>query len=154
METTEIIAELRRLLEVGDSPVFCGGTFISKQLAKEAADRLESLDKRWKRTVVERDQARAMRGRAERLLAEKTSGDLISRSAVLAALSRKLSIVDMIGVAGIVESVPAVEAHDAGDLSDLLDGVEFCDFESGQYFRTSVVTTESTGTVVMLERID
>lgn len=36
------------------------------------------------------------------------SGDLISRSAVLAALSRELSIVDMIRVAEIVESVPAV----------------------------------------------
>ena len=52
METTEVIAELR------------------KQGLSEAADRLESLDKRWKRTVVERDQARAMRERAERLLAE------------------------------------------------------------------------------------
>lgn len=35
-------------------------------------------------------------------------GDLISRSAVLAALSSRLSIVNMIGVAEIVESVPAV----------------------------------------------
>lgn len=43
METTEIIAELRKLLKVGDSPVFCGGTFIPKQLAMEAADRLEEL---------------------------------------------------------------------------------------------------------------
>ena len=36
--------------------------------------------------------------------------DLISRSAVLVALSRELSIVDMIRVAEIVESVPAVDA--------------------------------------------
>lgn len=39
------------------------------------------------------------------------SGDLISRSEVLAALSSRLSIVDMIRVAEIVESVPAVEAE-------------------------------------------
>lgn len=70
METTEIIAELRKLLTVGDSPVFCGGTFIPKQLAMEVADRLESLDKRWKRTRLERDQAREMRERAERLLGQ------------------------------------------------------------------------------------
>ncbi len=70
METTEIIAELRKVLTVGDSPVFCGGTFIPKHLAMEAADRLESLDRRWKRTVVERDQARQMRERAERLLGQ------------------------------------------------------------------------------------
>ena len=44
METTEIIAELRKVLSVGDSPVFCGGTFIPKQLAMEAADRLEYLN--------------------------------------------------------------------------------------------------------------
>lgn len=44
METTEIIAELRKVLAVGDSPVFCGGTFIPKQLAMEAADRLEYLN--------------------------------------------------------------------------------------------------------------
>lgn len=74
--------------------------------------------------------------------------DLISRQAVLDALSRKLSIVNMVGVAEIVESVPA-----ATD-TDVLESVEFCDFESGQYFRTGVVTTESTGIVVMLERID
>lgn len=73
--------------------------------------------------------------------------DLISRQAVLAALSSRLSIVNMVGVAEIVESVPA-----ATD-TDVLESVEFCDFESGQYFRSSVVTTESTGTVVMLERI-
>lgn len=84
METTEIIAELR------------------KQGLLEAADRLESLDKRWKVTRVERDQARRMRERAERLLAEKPTGDLISRRAVLAALSSRLSI---------VESVPAVDAE-------------------------------------------
>lgn len=40
-----------------------------------------------------------------------TPNDLISRSAVLAALSSRLSIVNMIGVAEIVESVPAVEAE-------------------------------------------
>lgn len=95
METTEIIAELR------------------KRGLSEAADRMESLDKRWKRTRAERDVARDMRARAERLLAEelsrKPTGDLISRSAVLAALSSRLSIVDMIRVAEIVESVPAVE---------------------------------------------
>lgn len=37
--------------------------------------------------------------------------DLISRSTVLAALSSRLSIVNMIGVAEIVESVPAVDAE-------------------------------------------
>lgn len=74
--------------------------------------------------------------------------DLISRSEVLAALSSRLSIVDMIRVAEIVESIPVATN------TDVLESVEFCDFESGQYFRTSAVTTESTGTVVMLERID
>lgn len=39
------------------------------------------------------------------------SGDLISRRAVLAALSSRLSIVDMVRVAEIVGSVPAVEAE-------------------------------------------
>ena len=39
------------------------------------------------------------------------SGDLIGRSEVLAALSSRLSIVDMVRVAEIVESVPAVEAE-------------------------------------------
>ena len=39
-------------------------------------------------------------------------------------------------------------------LFDLLEGVEFCDFESGQYYRAISVTTESTGTVVTLEKID
>ena len=37
--------------------------------------------------------------------------DLISRQAVLAALSSRLSIVDMVSVAEIVESVPGVEAE-------------------------------------------
>lgn len=37
--------------------------------------------------------------------------DLISRSEVLAALSSRLSIVDMVRVAEIVESVPGVEAE-------------------------------------------
>lgn len=37
--------------------------------------------------------------------------DLISRQAVLAALSSRLSIVDMIRVAEIVENVPAVDAE-------------------------------------------
>lgn len=37
--------------------------------------------------------------------------DLISRRAMLAALSSRLSIVDMVGVAEIVESVPAVDAE-------------------------------------------
>lgn len=41
METTEIIAELRKAVEVGDSPVFCGGSFIPKRVAMEAADALE-----------------------------------------------------------------------------------------------------------------
>ena len=66
METTEIIAELRRLLEVGDSPVFCGGTFISKQLAKEAADRLEYLD--------------GLMNELEAVVHGQTSGDLIRLS--------------------------------------------------------------------------
>lgn len=39
------------------------------------------------------------------------NGDLISREALLAELSKRLSIVDMVGVAEIVESVPAVEAE-------------------------------------------
>lgn len=42
----------------------CGGVLL------DAADRLESLDKRWKITRVERDQSREMRERAERLLAQ------------------------------------------------------------------------------------
>lgn len=46
METTEIIAELRKLLKVGDSPVFCGGTFIPKLVAMEAADTLERQQQR------------------------------------------------------------------------------------------------------------
>lgn len=37
--------------------------------------------------------------------------DLISRSALLAELSRRLSIVQMVGVDEIVESVPAVDAE-------------------------------------------
>ena len=39
-------------------------------------------------------------------------------------------------------------------LFELLANVEFCDFESGQYFRAVAVVSESTGTVVTLERID
>lgn len=39
------------------------------------------------------------------------SGDLISHSALLAELSRRLSIVDMVSVGEIVGSVPAVEAE-------------------------------------------
>lgn len=38
-------------------------------------------------------------------------GDLISRQAVLAALSSRLSIVDMVRVAEIVNAVDAVEAE-------------------------------------------
>lgn len=39
-------------------------------------------------------------------------------------------------------------------LFNLLEGIEFCDNETGHYFRASAVTTESTGTVVILERIE
>lgn len=46
METTEIIAELRRVVAVGDSPVFCGGSFIPKRVAMEAADALERQSRR------------------------------------------------------------------------------------------------------------
>jgi hypothetical protein len=49
-----------------------------------------------------------MRGSVGGIMAKD---DLISRRAVLAALSSRLSIVDMVGVAEIVESVPAVEAE-------------------------------------------
>lgn len=43
---------------------------------------------------------------------------------------------------------------DKDKLFELLENVEFLDFESGQYFRMVSVTTESTGTVVTLEKID
>lgn len=87
METTELIAMIRegvRGADPGDTMIFPEtGKIICVAELLEVADRLESVNKRWKRTVVERDQARQMRERAERLLAEKTSGDLISREALL-----------------------------------------------------------------------
>ena len=71
METTEIIAALRVAATV-DPHQGRGGpeVVVDKELCAEAANRLESLDKRWKITRVERDQARQMRERAERLLGE------------------------------------------------------------------------------------
>lgn len=65
METTDLI-EMLRGFAVGSRAI---GNRTVADMVTMAADRLESLDKRWKRTVVERDQARQMRERAERLLA-------------------------------------------------------------------------------------
>lgn len=71
METTEIIAALRVAATV-DPHQGRGGpeVVVDKELCAEAANRLESLDKLWKITRLERDQARQMRERAERLLAQ------------------------------------------------------------------------------------
>ena len=41
METAEIIAELRKAVAIGDSPVFCGASYIPKLVVAEAADALE-----------------------------------------------------------------------------------------------------------------
>lgn len=38
-------------------------------------------------------------------------------------------------------------------LFDLLSDVEFCDQETGQYYRAAAVCTESTGPVVILQPI-
>lgn len=46
METTEIIAELRKVVAIGDSPVFCGASYIPKLVAMEAADVLERQQQR------------------------------------------------------------------------------------------------------------
>lgn len=43
---------------------------------------------------------------------------------------------------------------DNDKLFEILEDVEFLDFESGQYFRMVAVTTESTGTVVTIEKIE
>jgi hypothetical protein len=77
METNELIAALRVAATV-DSHQGRGGpeVVVDKKLCAEAANRLESLDKRWKITRVERDQARQMRERAERLLAQ-AQGELL-----------------------------------------------------------------------------
>lgn len=125
METTEIIRILRQcgdccLTNCEDCPDYkkaeegfrdakgfmwsCGGVLL------DAADRLESLDKRWKITRVERDQARQMRERAERLLGEaqfelmklrkvQKNGDLISRE----ELEKALSMVGRMYIDGIAD---------------------------------------------------
>lgn len=43
---------------------------------------------------------------------------------------------------------------DNDKLFDQLEGIEFCDNDTGHYFRAIAVTNESTGTVVLLERIE
>lgn len=43
---------------------------------------------------------------------------------------------------------------DNDKLFEILKDVEFLNFESGQYFRMVAVNTESTGTVVTIEKID
>lgn len=88
METTEIIRILRQCGECcltnctecpeykkaeegfRKDPEAVGFVWSCGDILLDAADRLESLDKRWKRTAVERDQARQMRERAERLLGQ------------------------------------------------------------------------------------
>ena len=79
METTEIIAALRVAATV-DPHQGRGGpeVVVDKKLCAEAANRLESLDKRWKITRLERDQARQMRERAERLLGLVRSAEVVS----------------------------------------------------------------------------
>ena len=74
METSELIAMIREGVkgcDPGDTMIFPEtGKIICVADLLEVANRLESLDKRWKITRVERDQARQMRERAERLLGE------------------------------------------------------------------------------------
>lgn len=60
---------------------------------------------------------------------EKVPDDLISRSALLAELSRRLSIVDMVSVAEIVESVPAVEAEPVVHAHWVSEIVKKCDWK-------------------------
>lgn len=63
---------------------------------------------------------------------QSKSGDLISRSALLDELSRRLSIVDMVSVAEIVESVPAVDAE---SVVHAQGGCEYCLEDSDGYRR-------------------
>lgn len=62
METKEMIECVSELAKHTEQPF---ADFLIR-----IADRLDSLDRRWKRTVVERDQAREMRERAELLLGQ------------------------------------------------------------------------------------
>lgn len=115
METTEIIAELRKVLAVGDSPVFCGGTFIPKQLAMEAADALERQQGR----LCELSETALRLGDEIKKQHERTKGDLVSREDVLNALKGVIARTGLHGVAievilanlDSVEAEPVVHAH-------------------------------------------
>ena len=82
METSELIAMIRegaKGCDPGDTMIFPEtGKIISVAELLEVADRLKSLDKRWKIARLERDQARQMRERAERLLGAVRSAEVVS----------------------------------------------------------------------------
>jgi hypothetical protein len=109
METTEIIPELRKLLAVGDSPVFCGGTFIPKQLAMEAADALERQQGR----LRELSETAISLGDEIAKQHERVKGDLISREDALNALKGVIARTGLYGVSieVVLANVPSVEAE-------------------------------------------
>lgn len=125
METAEMIKMIRegvRGCDPGDTMISPGtGKIICVAELLEVADRLERLDRRWKRTRAERDGERKMRERAERLLAEelsrKPSGDLISREALLEEFRWLKSVVIITSAPEVeeymsrIENAPAVEAE-------------------------------------------
>lgn len=135
METTELIAMIRegaRGADPSDTIIFPEtGKIICVAELLEVADRLEYLD--------------GLVNEWEAVVHGQTSGDLISRSALLNELSKKLSIVDMIGVAEIVESIPAVEAEPVvrcGDCADWYRHLEV-NLEWGDCIRYNVTKHES-----------
>lgn len=109
METTEIIAELRKAVAVGDSPVFCGGSFIPKRVAMEAADALERQQHR----LRELSETALRLGDEIAKQHERMRGDLISRADALNALKGVIARTGLYGVSieVVLANVPAVEAE-------------------------------------------
>lgn len=111
METTEIIAELRKAVAMGDSPVFCGASYIPKRVAMEAADALE----RQSRRLRELSETALRLGDEIAKQHERTTGDLISRSALLAKVVWEESYMSLNGFEYVramdVREAPAVEAE-------------------------------------------